>query len=168
MKIYLYDRMGLYTGIGEAKPCAMVEGEFLIPAYATDVEPPKYDPETEIAVFESNMPGNGDSKILECKWYIYPKQVLIFDEVIGRGRPMTKAENNTYINENLIKDLSNKGFKIKGLIQEQTEIFGGLVYLCDLTKKVFTPYNLNSGQSKKGKWIVPNSDWSLIDTEVIQ
>ena len=159
MKIYLYDRYGLFIGVSEAKPCAVVECEFLIPAYATDLEPPVYDKETEIVVFESSMPGNGDSKILECSWHVYPKQVLIFDEVIGRGRPMTAEEFNTYKNNQLIDSLGEKGYKIVGIIQEVKEAIGGCLYLCDITKQVYSPYRKNSGEIIQGEWTLPNSDW---------
>lgn len=52
MRIYNYHpESGNYIGTGKADESPLEPGVFLVPAFATDIEPPKYNAETQYIVF---------------------------------------------------------------------------------------------------------------------
>ena len=77
--IYEFDVYGLYLGKKIAKVNPRNPNKILVPTSATNLKLPQYSPEHEVLIFNTNIPGIGDTSVAECSWTILNKKNLILD-----------------------------------------------------------------------------------------
>ena len=136
--IYEFDVYGLYLGKKIAKVNPRNPNKILVPTSSTNLKLPQYSPEHEVLIFNTNIPGIGDTSVAECSWTILNKKNLILDIELQRYRHMTIEEQEEDKYENAVKDLREKGIEVFGRIQKLNIFEPRYKYLDAITNNVYT------------------------------
>ena len=136
--IYEFDVYGLYLGKKIAKVNPRNPNKILVPTSATNLKLPQYSPEHEVLIFNTNIPGIGDTSVVECSWTILNKKNLILDTELQRYRHMTIEEQEEKKYEDTVRDLREKGIEVFGRIQKLTTFEPRYKYLDMNTNNVYT------------------------------
>lgn len=158
--IYEFDVYGLYTGKKLAKVNPRNPNKILVPSSATDLELPQYSSEHEVLIFNTSIPGIGDTSVAECSWAILNKKNLILDIEFQQYRHMTIDEQEEYNYSELTKELNSKGIEIYERIQKLDTFEPKYKYLDTATNNV---YRFELGTMKGLKLNFPNKMFSDIN-----
>ena len=136
--IYEFDVYGLYLGKKIAKVNPRNPDKILVPTSATDLELPAYSPEHEVLIFNTNIPGIGDTSVAKCSWSILNKKNLILDTESHQYRHMTTKEQEEFNYKEKIKELRDKGIEIFERIQKLNTFEPRYKYLDMITNNIYT------------------------------
>lgn len=135
--IYEYNANGLYIKSKPAKVNPRNPNKILVPNSATDLTIPQYSPDDEVLIFESSLPGIGDSSIAECSWHVMNKKNLILDAA-GIYRHMTPEEIEEDNYNKLVNSFADQGILVYERIYKLDTFELGRNYIDITTSNVYT------------------------------
>lgn len=92
MKVYNYNNNGIFTGIENAEPSPAELGKFLIPANATTIKPPDFNPSKDFAYWNGS---SWEVRMIPQPPEIEPEELPKIEPEIFEPQPITWESINS-------------------------------------------------------------------------